>query len=595
MSRRIVSAIMLTLLLVSMLTLAFNIQPVKAEPTTIYVDDDNTIGPWDGTTEHPYQNITSGLEYAVDGDTLFVLSGDYYENILIDKPLSLVGEDKLTTTIDANNTARWAIMISQTNNVNVSGFTVRNGHRAFTDSGIGMQYADHCNVSGNRFFHLFEGVSLDSVLIHYSNCIISENYFEDINSGIICVGNNNTISKNIITGVGGAGLGAGIKVIDATNNVISDNNITQVSLENYCAIILEGRVSSSNSNIVSGNYIANSLSGIGLTGAFKNIVIGNTITDCHWDGGGAGILLGFPYLGGVLADENIIVGNNITKCDKGIDLREATKNVISHNYLVNNAINGRECYDDTHNQWDDGYPSGGNYWGEYTGVDHYRGQCQNELGSDGIGDTPYYVPGWIGYYGIDRYPLMKPYGGIHDVGITTLTPSKTVVGQGYNLNITVTLLNYGIYTENRNITIYANTTVIATLTNITLTSRNSTTLTFTWNTTDFAKGKYTIKAVADTVPGEIDIEDNTFTDGTVRVAMKGDVTDEFSVVDIFDIAYVAIAFGAKRMPNGTYWHVPPYGPCPTCPHNPNADIIEDGIIDIFDIAIVAVHFGEKDS
>jgi len=51
------------------------------------------------------------------------------------------------------------------------------------------------------------------------------------------------------------------------------------------------------------------------------------------------------------------------------------------------------------------YPVGGNYWANYTGVDHYRGPDQNISGSDGIGDTAYHVNATLQ----DKYPLMKPW------------------------------------------------------------------------------------------------------------------------------------------------------------------------------------------
>jgi hypothetical protein len=51
---------------------------------TIYVDDDNTDGPWDGTMEHPYQHIQDGVVAASDGDIIYVFSGEYYENIVVD-------------------------------------------------------------------------------------------------------------------------------------------------------------------------------------------------------------------------------------------------------------------------------------------------------------------------------------------------------------------------------------------------------------------------------------------------------------------------------------------------------------------------------
>jgi hypothetical protein len=59
------------------------------------------------------------------------------------------------------------------------------------------------------------------------------------------------------------------------------------------------------------------------------------------------------------------------------------------------------------NFWDNDYPSGGNYWSDYSGVDFNSGPYQNLTANDGIGDTP---------YTIDRYPLMAPFKSF-DAGI----------------------------------------------------------------------------------------------------------------------------------------------------------------------------------
>ena len=83
-------------LLIGAIGLAFfkvNIN-AKAAGATIYVDDDNTTGPWDGTQEHPYQNITSGLEHASYGDTVYVSSGMYTENVVVSKSITLRGDSK---------------------------------------------------------------------------------------------------------------------------------------------------------------------------------------------------------------------------------------------------------------------------------------------------------------------------------------------------------------------------------------------------------------------------------------------------------------------------------------------------------------------
>jgi hypothetical protein len=151
------------------------------------------------------------------------------------------------------------------------------------------------------------------------------------------------------------------------------------------------------------------------------------------------------------------------------------------------------------------------------------------------------------------------------------------VGQGYCCHINVTVANEGDYTETFNITVYANATSIATQT-VTLTSGNSTTITFTWNTSGFAKGNYTISAYAWPIPGETDTADNRLVDGVVTVALVGDVNAD-GIVDIADIYSIALSYGTTI---GT----PQY--------KPNLDINDDGIIDIADIYTTALHYGETD-
>lgn len=79
------------------------------------------------------------------------------------------------------------------------------------------------------------------------------------------------------------------------------------------------------------------------------------------------------------------------------------------------------------------------------------------------------------------------YQPLHDLSITRVAPSSTVVEEGRKVPINITVANQGDLTETFKLTTYANTNIIANLTNITLTSGNSTTITFTWNTKGVAK------------------------------------------------------------------------------------------------------------
>jgi hypothetical protein len=100
--------------------------------------------------------------------------------------------------------------------------------------------------------------------------------------------------------------------------------------------------------------------------------------------------------------------NNIVSNRLGIYFGYSSgSNTIYHNNFANNsqqvsisAISPPAWP----NVWDDGYPSGGNYWSDYKGTDLKSGQYQNVTGSDGIGDTSYTIEGFMS--GLDNCPLM---------------------------------------------------------------------------------------------------------------------------------------------------------------------------------------------
>jgi len=161
----------------------------------------------------------------------------------------------------------------------------------------------------------------------------------------------------------------------------------------------------------------------------------------------------------------------------------------------------------------------------------------------------------------------------HDVAVTAVLSSRTVLGQGYVQNITVNVTDTGDYAETFNLTAYANTNFVASQ-NVTLSSGNSANIIFTWNTTGFAMGNYTISAYACPVPDETTIANNNCTGGTVYVGIPGDINGD-GTVNILDAKIVGNSFLATHdSPN---W-------------NPNADINGDGIVNILDAIVLANHF-----
>jgi len=164
----------------------------------------------------------------------------------------------------------------------------------------------------------------------------------------------------------------------------------------------------------------------------------------------------------------------------------------------------------------------------------------------------------------------------HDLEITDVTVSKTVVGQGHSTYVNVTISNQGDYDETFSSTLNVTTTIIGSLANVTLVSQNSASFYFEWNTTGYAEGNYSLTAQVFPVDGEIDVEDNTFA-FWVLVTIAGDV-DGNGEVNIFDIVMIAGSYGAVAGDPG---------------YTPNCDIDGSSTIDIFDVVLAAGNYGRS--
>jgi len=235
------------IVVVLLLSLSFTPGIVANEPTfdrTIYVDDDNTTGPWDGTQEHPYQYIQDGINHAGNGDTIYVYSGTYFENVIVDKSIDLIGEDRENTFVDGNESGGHVVNINA-NRVNITGFTIQNCGGIPNAAGVFIS-SNNNRISGNHIncvpHHGEEGVWL----YHSSG---------------------NSLSGNTITNHH-----YGIWLEDSTNNDISKNYITN----NWNWAIILGDC---NNNGIIGNIIVNNSGGIYLRDSMENNLSGNEISN----------------------------------------------------------------------------------------------------------------------------------------------------------------------------------------------------------------------------------------------------------------------------------------------------------------------------
>ncbi len=241
------------------------------------------------------------------------------------------------------------------------------------------------------------------------------------------------------------GFRGGIFIQDSSRNIILRNNITNnndkygisLSYASYNLILKNNLTDNDGSginvennsfgNIIFGNLLERNGEEISIMESNNNTILGNNMTN-----GRIGITFRWSHY-------NIVSGNNIANNYHAIAHRESHNNKFYHNNFVNNTI---QVYDPFYegdpeatqpsiNTWDGSYPSGGNYWSNYSGIDLYRGPYQNETGSDGIGDTQHD----INVYNQDRYPSMNPWQDK-----TSPITLNDYDGLWHSANFTVTLI-----------------------------------------------------------------------------------------------------------------------------------------------------------
>ena len=167
---------------------------------------------------------------------------------------------------------------------------------------------------------------------------------------------------------------------------------------------------------ITGNTLSNNnMSSIALLEAGHSTISSNTCTDSNM----TGMMVmdsGYLWVENNNASNNawgiamnntwnvVIADNDVTSnTDYGLLLGNSTDISVFHNVFIGNGV---QAMQDTcvNTAWDDGYPSGGNYWSDYSGSDDNNGIDQDVPGADGIGDTPYVFDTG----GTDRYPWMTP-------------------------------------------------------------------------------------------------------------------------------------------------------------------------------------------
>ena len=257
-----------------------------------------------------YSTIQEAINAAWDGDTVFVRDGTYYEDVVLNRSLSLVGESKRSTIVDGKSgTVVFNVTIGK---VEISGFTVQNA---------------------------FEGISLTNGGNNITDNVVMNNEWAGI---YLFISSGNVIADNTIVNTGGSTwyYGAGI----LCNAFSSQNTIANNTLDNNTWGIV---FTTLDRNILRGNRILNCTFGFQVENFFEedidtsNLIDGRPIyyllnqEDLVVDN------LAFPSVGflGIVDSENITV-RGLDLQNKGIGILFANTNdsIIENLRIQNNNI-----------------------------------------------------------------------------------------------------------------------------------------------------------------------------------------------------------------------------------------------------------------
>jgi parallel beta-helix repeat protein len=319
----------LILILSTFIILDFQLEIIEVvEGETLYV---NTTG-----SNGVYTSIQDAINASSDGDTVFVYSGTYSENILFNQTINLTGENRDTTIIDGGRIGD-VINIS-VNWANITGFTVTGSDSNFGDAGIELYNVHNCsiinnNISNNWAMGIYLFQSIDNRI--KSNTVVSNSghgIYLDHSSSVNLLSANNVSSNN----------GGGIVLSSSSNNNIIGNNISN----NGYGVSL---YLSSNSYIIDNN-VSNNFFGFQLDSSSNNVITNNSIFSSDWAGielesssnnniTWNNVSLNKDY--GIIlyssSNNNFVIDNNVSNNRLGIVLGSSSGNNITRNNVISNG------------------------------------------------------------------------------------------------------------------------------------------------------------------------------------------------------------------------------------------------------------------
>ena len=353
-----------------------------------------------------YTTIQAAIDNASEDDIIYVWDGTYYENIIVNKSVTLIGNGTKNTII--NGSGIGDVIFISVDWVNISGFTI-------TGSG-NQSYFPIWDVG-------IKGYKVENVTIENNNC--SNNnigiYFFHSSNNLI---NNNTCNYNNKIGI----IICGYNYNKLMNNSCNYNNWYGINLYLNCY----------SNNIKNNICQGNKFYSIWLAESNNNFVIKNNCSQNE-----RGIALSVSNNNSIY--ENIISYSNLT----GFEIDEfSSNNYFFHNNIIFNTV---QANDTGNNYWNNSNQEG-NYWSDYTGLDtgymSYPWDITGKhlIAGDGIGDT--LVP----HLGLDYYPFTNRLGWLKPGTPILDDPGDVDIDGNYNLTWLLTARTTGYVLEEDNST-----------------------------------------------------------------------------------------------------------------------------------------------
>ncbi|MGP3667628.1 MAG: right-handed parallel beta-helix repeat-containing protein [Candidatus Bathyarchaeota archaeon] len=296
-------------------------------------------------------------------------------------------------TISHNNIVQCAhgiISTGQTGEKVILGNTILNCSSGIDMRGFSVQISRNRVADCSEFGILLEG------------CSVSENEVLSCTRGII--GGGNIIGNSILNCVYG---------VSYCYGNITGNNIVNASIGIY--LTGEEFFAEQIHSVVQQNNITRCCNGVFVEGLSNGVEIrGNNFIEND-----VGVYMTAGWNKNHVVVENNFVMNNFSVFVETDYLPDVIVYIFHNNFVGNKQA----CGDPPRCVWDNGYPSGGNYWSDYVGVDEKSGVEQNQPGADGIGDKPYKVGGDA----VDRYPLMEPTSNLPLMTINHTIQERTIL------------------------------------------------------------------------------------------------------------------------------------------------------------------------